>query len=247
MCRHLAYIGPARTVADVVTAGENSLFRQSWAPTDMRGGGTVNADGFGVAWWPDGDDTVARYRSQSPIWTDPAVMEMMPRVWASAVVGAVRSATEGMPVHREACAPFVDGRWAFSHNGRIDGWPDSVAALAEYLPAVELLRMPALTDSALLWTLVRGRLAASPPAEALATVVTDVLETAPASRLNLLLADGTGVWATAVDHALSVWVDESSVLVASEPLDRRDGWVSVPDGHLVEARPGHVNVVELNR
>ncbi|MFF0816062.1 ergothioneine biosynthesis protein EgtC [Rhodococcus sp. NPDC003318] len=245
MCRHVGYLGPSRTVAEVLTEGPHSLLRQSWAPADMRGGGTINADGFGVAWWPGGGETVAAYRNAAPIWTDPAVVGILTQVRSSGVVAAVRSATVGMPITADACAPFTDGRWAFSHNGRIDGWPESVAALAEWLPAVELLKMPALTDSALLWTLVRRRLGTSSPADALREVVAEVLEAAPTSRLNLLLCDGAGVWATAVDHALSVRVDDVTAVVASEPIDDRDGWVTVPDGHAVEARPGHVAITEL--
>lgn len=247
MCRHLAYLGPSRTVSEVLTGGTHSVFRQSWAPRDMRGGGTINADGFGVAWWPGeggGADAVG-YHDERPIWSDPAVTGVLTQVRSTAVVAAVRSATEGMPLGRDACAPFVGGRWAFSHNGRIDGWPDSVAGLAEWLPAVELLRMPALTDSALLWTLVRRRLGASTPGEALRAVVGEVIAAAPRSRLNLLLGDGTGVWATAVDHALAVRVDDVSALVASEPVDDRDGWLAVPEGHAVAAWPGHLEITEL--
>ncbi|MFD1810819.1 ergothioneine biosynthesis protein EgtC [Rhodococcus gannanensis] len=245
MCRHLAYLGPPRAVSAVLTDGSHSLYRQSWAPDDMRGGGTINADGFGVAWWPGNGVGAVGYRNAAPIWSDPAVGGVLAQVSSSGVVGAVRSATDGMPITTEACAPFTHGPWAFSHNGRIDDWPDSVAALAEWLPAVELLRMPALTDSALLWTLVHRRLAASSPGDALRQVVGSVLEAAPGSRLNLLLSDGAGIWATAVDHALSVRVDDRHVIVASEPVDDEDGWVEVPDLHSVEAWPGHLQITEI--
>ena len=70
MCRHLAYLGPATPVAGVLRAGATSLLTQSYAPRDMRGGGTVNADGWGVAWWGEdatGAGGVHRYRSERPI------------------------------------------------------------------------------------------------------------------------------------------------------------------------------------
>ncbi|MFD1052224.1 ergothioneine biosynthesis protein EgtC, partial [Kibdelosporangium lantanae] len=51
MCRHLGYIGPAMPISTLVLDPEHSLLRQSWAPTDMRHGGTINADGFGVGWF----------------------------------------------------------------------------------------------------------------------------------------------------------------------------------------------------
>ncbi|MFD4183272.1 ergothioneine biosynthesis protein EgtC [Rhodococcus sp. NPDC058514] len=262
MCRHLGYLGPPRAVGELIGAGSHSLRTQSWAPRDMRGGGTINADGFGAAWWGNGGaadrdaaggggaglgvmDTVTAYRNPAPIWTDPAIEGVLGQVHASAILAAVRSATVGMPLERAACAPFTGDGWALSHNGRIEGWPGSVAALAEWLPAVELLRMPALTDSALLWTLVRRRLEQGAPEDALCSVVADVLEASPQSRLNLLLGNGSELWATTVYHSLSVKVDETSAMVASEPIDDDPGWRAVPDGHLVHARPGHLNITEL--
>src|SRR3954453_7002148 len=56
MCRHLGYIGPAVPISTLVLDPEHSLLRQSWAPTDMRHGGTINADGFGVGWFAEEPD-----------------------------------------------------------------------------------------------------------------------------------------------------------------------------------------------
>jgi iron(II)-dependent oxidoreductase len=131
----------------------------------------------------------------------------------------------GTPVTATAAAPFAGGRWLFSHNGVVRGWPGSVADLAAVLPVVDLLTLDAPTDAALLWALVRHRLrAGDDPGAVLASVVTAVEAAAPGSRLNLLLTDGGCVWATAHDHALSVRVDASSALVASEPTDDHPDW-----------------------
>lgn len=243
MCRHLGYLGPERSIAKLLTTGENSLVKQSWAPRDMRGGGTINADGFGVAWW--GGSRLYRYRSAMPIWSDPAVGETLSGVRSGAVFAAMRSATEGMPVERGACAPFVDGRWAFSHNGVVRGWPDSLAALAVHLPMTDLLRLEAPTDSAVLWLLLRQELRTRKPEAALMELVRSVATAAPGSRLNLLLGDGHQLWATTWDHALSVWVDDQRAVVASEPFDARPEWRAVPDRHLVCARPGHLIVTPI--
>ncbi|HSK60425.1 MAG TPA: ergothioneine biosynthesis protein EgtC, partial [Actinomycetospora sp.] len=112
--------------------------------------------------------------------------------------------------------------------------------LAATLAAVDLLTMEAATDSALLWALVRARIAADKdPADAVAGVVADALAAAPGSRLNLLLSDGAQVVATAVDHALSCRTHpDGGVTVASEPLDDDPAWVAVADGSLLVARPG---------
>ncbi|PJT50014.1 class II glutamine amidotransferase, partial [Streptomyces albidoflavus] len=71
MCRHLAYVGPALPLGELVSAPEHSLFRQSWAPRHQRYG-TVNADGFGLGWYAPGDPVPARYRRAGPIWADPS-------------------------------------------------------------------------------------------------------------------------------------------------------------------------------
>lgn len=240
MCRHLAYLGPPATLAALLLDPPHSLRHQSYAPADMRGGGTINVDGFGAAWYPAGAREPVRYRSEKPIWSDTGFAALAGATAAPAVLAAVRSATVGMPVTVGAAAPFVDGPFAFSHNGRVPGWPDAVAGLAAELPVTDLMTLDAPTDAALLWALVRHRLrAGKEPGETLADVVTAVAAAAPGSRLNLLLTDGAGIWATTWYHALSVRVLPDAVVVASEPLDELPGWTEVPDRHLVVARPGH--------
>src|ERR1035438_9234042 len=61
MCRHLAYLGPPVTLREVICDPPFGLMRQAWAPRRQRHG-TVNADGFGVGWYADGDPDPARYR-----------------------------------------------------------------------------------------------------------------------------------------------------------------------------------------
>jgi glutamine amidotransferase len=207
----------------------------------MRGGGTVNADGFGVGWYPTTRPGAAtRYRSDRPLWADASFAELAEVTESGALLAAVRSATVGMPVVSTASAPFTDGHWLFSHNGVVRGWPESVAEAAAALPVTDLLTLDAPTDSALLWALVRHRLrAGAPPGAVLAEVAAEVAAAAPGSRLNLLLTDGAQVHATAWSHGLSVLVEPDAVTVASEPHDELPGWTPVPDGHLLSARPGH--------
>ncbi|MFD5581392.1 class II glutamine amidotransferase, partial [Streptomyces pseudogriseolus] len=65
MCRHLAYVGPAEPLGALLTGPPHGLYRQSWAPRRQRHG-TVNADGFGVGWYADGDPVPARYPPAGP-------------------------------------------------------------------------------------------------------------------------------------------------------------------------------------
>lgn len=254
MCRHLAWLGAAVDLAALLLDPPHSLLRQSYAPADMRGGGTINADGFGAGWYPAHDHPAqdggpaapVRYRNAAPIWTDTAFAALARTVRSGAVLAAVRSATVGMAVTDTACAPFTAGRWLFSHNGVVTGWPHSMAGLAARLPVTDLLTLDAPTDSALLWALVRHRLAAGQtPGYALAGVVTDVLAAAPGSRLNLLITDGVTIVATAVYHALWVRAGAQGVLVSSEPTDQAAEWRPVPEGHLLTATASGVDVAPI--
>lgn len=250
MCRHLAYLGPPTTLAALIVEPPHGLLRQSWAPVDMRGGGTINADGFGAGWYPAPGADAARYRSDRPMWSDASFAAIAPVTSSHGVLAAVRSGTVGMPVVSTAAAPFAAGRWLFSHNGVIRGWPGSVAALAGRLPVVDLLTLDAPTDSALLWALVRhGLSSGADPAQVLADTVHAVSAAAPGSRLNLLLTDGATIWATAWDHALAVRVTGSgpaaTATVVSEPHDQLPGWIEVPDRNLLIAVPGQYRVEPL--
>jgi gamma-glutamyl hercynylcysteine S-oxide hydrolase len=236
MCRHLAYLGPPLSLRDLLFDPPHSLLRQSWAPRDMRGGGTINADGFGVGWYPHGGGAPVRYRRAQPMWSDPTIADLAAVTSTGAVLAAVRSATVGMAVVDAAAAPFAEGRWLFSHNGVVRGWPDSVVPLAAALPVRDLLTLDASTDSALLWALVRHRLRRGvEPARAVAETVSAVAAAAPGSRLNLLLTDGHTVIASVAGHALALRTTPTSVLLASEPHDDEPGWHEVPEGQLVAA------------
>ncbi|GAA4736933.1 ergothioneine biosynthesis protein EgtC [Phytohabitans rumicis] len=244
MCRHLAYLGPPVSLAALLLDPPHGLLRQSWAPRDMRGGGTINADGFGVGWFtPHGP---VRYRRASPMWSDPGFAELARVVKTKATLAAVRSATVGMPVAEGACAPFGEGDWLFSHNGVVKGWPHSVAKLAERLPVTDLLTLEAPTDAALLWALVRHRLrGGADPAAALATTVAEVTAAAPGSRLNLLLTGGRRAYATTAGHSLSIQARTGAVTIASEPSDDDPAWQTVPDRRLLVADPLTYTVEDL--
>lgn len=241
MCRHFAYLGPPTTLASLVLDPPHSLYRQSWAPADMRGGGSVNADGFGIGWYADG--AVVRYRRSVPIWADESLPALAASIQSSAVLAAVRNGTVGSPLTEIAVAPFVKDQWLFSHNGLISGWPGSMSKLAESLPVSELLTLDAPMDSALLWALVQDRLHLGAP-EAVASVVGDVAAAAPDSRLNILLTDGEQIVATTWTHSLWTCRTTDSVTVSSEPW-ATTGWEEIPDHSLLLATKSTLAVTPL--
>ncbi len=244
MCRHLAYLGPEVALGSVLVDPPAALFRQSWEPR-RQVSGVVNADGFGVGWYAAADSVPARYRRDRPIWADDAFADLARVVRSGAFVAAVRSATPGMALGEAAAAPFTSGRWLFSHNGAIEGYPQSAGKLAAALDPGRLLGLAAGSDAALLWGLLLDRLERSAdPAEAVADVV-GLTETHCRGRLNLLLADGEQVVATAVGNSLSWLARDGAVVVASEPHDADPRWIPVPDRSLVIATPEHVDVRPL--
>lgn len=236
MCRHIAFLGPALPLGQLLVEPAHGLFRQSWAPRRQRYG-TVNADGFGVGWYAEGDPVPARYRRPGPIWADLSFADLARVVRSGAILAAVRDATEAGADGEAAAAPFASGPWLFSHNGAVRGWPGTLAPLAQTLPAAELLSLAARCDSALVWALVLHRLRDGDElGQALADTVAEVAEAAPDSRLNLLLTDGETIAATAWGDTLWYLAEPGRrTVVASEPYDDDPHWREVPDHTLLAA------------
>jgi gamma-glutamyl hercynylcysteine S-oxide hydrolase len=270
MCRHMAYLGPPASLRSVLLDPPHSLYRQAWAPRLQRHG-TVNADGFGIGWYADGDPVPARYRQGVPIWGDPSLPDLARVIRSGAVLAAVRSATPGTATGAEAAAPFGSDTWLFSHNGVAHGWRDWVAQAAAASnprpgggnpqpgapgtggPAF-LSSLEALVDSAFLWALTLERLRAGQAmGAALAGTIAAVEAAGGTGRFNFLLTDGRSIAATACGdtlwyrRAVNPAAGESwaSVTVASEPSDDEPGWTEVPDRHLLACTALEVSVRPL--
>ncbi len=228
MCRHLAWLGAPRTVASLVLDPEHALLRQSYQPR-RQSHGLMNADGWGVGFLVPGQLAPVRWRSSRPLWSDASFASVAPVLSSGCVLAAVRSATPGMPTDESAAAPFTDGRWLLSHNGRVDR--DVLPSYAE---------AESVCDSAVL----AAHVFAQGP-DHLAKIVTEVARLDPSARLSLLLTDGTRILATTWGDSLSYLVDTDGVVVASEPFDEDPRWVDVPDRHLLEVTHDGVTVTSL--
>ena len=239
MCRHLAYVGAPVRLGALLVDPEHSLYEQAWRPRHQDRG-VVNADGFGVGWYVDGDPVPARHRGAGPMWTDETFADLARVIHSTAVLAAVRSATVGMPGGQAAAAPQRGGRFLFSHNGSLDDWPSGKLAAA--VPPERLIQMEAPTDSALLWTLVRERLEAG---AAMGPALADVVREAGDGRLNLLLTDGLAIAATRCGPSLWFLASNGGVVVASEPHGPADRWREVPDRHLLIAAHNGVEVTPI--
>jgi glutamine amidotransferase len=227
MCRHLAWLGAPRTVSSLVLDAPCGLLRQSYAPRRQKRG-LLNADGWGVGLYgPSG--AVARWRSARPLWSDASFASIAPLLSSGAVLAAVRSTTVGMPPDETAAAPFTDGRWLLSHNGKV-----SRAALPLSLAA------ESTCDSAML----AAHVFASGPTEVVATL-RSVAAADPDAQLNVLMTDGEQILGVTWGDELSYLVEPDGIVVASEPWDDDPRWIDVPDRHLIRVNPAGVTVTDL--
>lgn len=247
MCRHLAYLGPPATLRSVLIDPPSGLYRQAWAPR-RQAHGTVNADGFGVGWYAEGDPVPARYRRAGPIWGDPSLLDLSRVTRTAAILAAVRSATAGTALGEEAAAPFAAGPWLFSHNGVLARWRELAQQGTVTETGPSLVTLEALVDSAYLWALVLARLRAGlPPADALTATITAVEAAGGSGRFNFLLTDGAAITATACGDTLWYRRRDDGVTVASEPGDDQPGWIEVPGRHVLTATPASVRLRPLDR
>lgn len=240
MCRHFAWLGRPRTLADLVFGPSYGLPQQAARPRWQREG-IINTDGFGVGWYPVGPAGSApralRYRRTGPIWADGGFRVMAEAAASGCVLGAVRSATPGMPVEEAATAPFTDGRHLLSHNGHLD--------IATARPLLAPGRVPeSSSDSPLLAAILWQRLEHRPLSTALVDLVGEIVGADEKACMNVLATDGERIVATVWGETLCYREEEDGVLVASEPHD--DGpWTTVPDRSVLFADPMSVNIKQL--
>ncbi len=229
MCRHLAWLGAARSLQDLVVDQPHSLYEQSWAPR-MQRHGTINVDGFGAGWYSPDRDAPVRYRRAQPIWTDASFASLAPTISSSCVLAAVRSATPGTAQDETASAPFTHDRWLFSHNGRLADWPAARAGLWPRAADVPDARAP--VDSALLFGLaVAAWQQGAPLADGLAESVLAARKHG-GGRLTLLATDGSALAGVVSGEPMHVRQGEDGWLIASEPDD--DGpWRELDDDTVV--------------
>lgn len=206
----------------------HGLLRQSYAPRRQQRG-LVNADGWGVGFFATGITEPVRWRSTRPLWSDEAFASVAPVLSSGAVLAAVRSATVGMPVDERATAPFTDGRWLLSHNGRVDRAALPADSAAE-----------SVCDSALLAAHVFDH-----GPENAADTIREVAERDPSAVLNLLLTDGTQMVGLTWGDPLSYLLEPDGLLVASEPWDDDPRWVDVPDRHVLRVGPAGLTITDL--
>ena len=122
MCRWLAYSGEALKPAELILDAQHSLVAHSL--NSPLGAETVNGDGFGFGWYPEGSTAgsiPALFHSIEPAWNDENLRELTNSIASPLFFGHVRAAG-GPPIQRTNCHPFRHENWMFMHNGFLDGF-----------------------------------------------------------------------------------------------------------------------------
>ena len=202
MCRFVFYMGEPLSLADLVTRPENSLINQSVRARERPE--PLNGDGFGLAWYVDGQRRPARFRSLTPAWSN-ANLDELARVMSSrCILAHVRAATGGnFEVAEANCHPFRHGRYTLMHNGSIRSFRQIRRPLMQRLSDRNFGSIRGTTDTEHIFALIAEHLG-EPDGESSCEQLGEALhrgiqaihelidEHAPGSHvyLNLLLSDG---------------------------------------------------------
>jgi glutamine amidotransferase len=234
VCRHLAWLGVPRPLAEFVTYPTHSLVVQSYSARELLRG-SVCADGFGIGWYPHGLFVPARYRRAEPIWADSDLGGFAEAVESRAIIAAIRNGTPGIPGGVASTQPVAAEGLLASHNGYIQDFPRHARRLRDGLSDNMYAALTGESDSETFLLLAveharrEGDLVAG-----LESATEHVLRTAPGSALCVVMTDGRELVAArmADDQACdSLYVRRSAdgVAVASEPLDADGGWHALPE------------------
>lgn len=249
MCRMLAYHGPAMRLGALIEDPPHSLVVQSYKPAETITS-NVNADGYGMAWYPGGaDGTPCVVTSLMPIWADRNLRELGRTIVASRILASVRNATPDMPIAQDANQPFASGRVLFMHNGYIQSFRRAMMRrLRDSLDDEFYVAIQTSTDSEHLFALLMNALANNggslPGAvrESVARVRGWAVESGLVATLNFIVTDGettVACRASTVPPAPSLYVVEDhpafpgAVMVASEPIVPGESWRPIGEGTLV--------------
>ena len=111
MCRLLGYVSTRPTaVTDVLGPEGFDTFTALTA---------VHCDGWGMAWHDPTDGATQATSSPDSAADDSRYRELADQALGPAGLVHLRWATGGLPVSPENTHPFVDGEYAFAHNGHV--------------------------------------------------------------------------------------------------------------------------------
>ncbi|AOU97232.1 ergothioneine biosynthesis protein EgtC [Acidihalobacter yilgarnensis] len=252
MCRIAAYLGPEIPLERLLIDPEHSLLIQSWAPRELRFA-RLNADGFGFGWF-DREGQPEIYLNPAPIWADHNLPTLARTLRSDLWLAMVRSATPGFGNHIANTQPYRDGELLFTHNGYIERFRETARPILQRELSAEIESgILGNTDSEYIFALIRQLLTDDEELAIEAAIgealglIGDWAGEGGTALLNLVISDGERVYAArhAVNGecpSLYYSIDderfpEGAQLVASEPLNDRAFWQTVPEHHILILDP----------
>ena len=244
MCRWIAYRGKTTALEHYVTEPAHSLISQSIHALESTA--SINGDGFGLGWYGKHPEP-GLYREIRPAWSDENLRYLCRHLQSHLFFAHVRAAT-GTAITRVNCHPFACGKWLFMHNGFLGNWNRWRRHVETLIPDELYPSRVGTTDSEAIFLAMLGAGVVDPVAAAkktLATLTGIVTQNEPGDRFRFTaaLSDGQDLYAfrySVNDHANTLYYRETEggIVIVSEPFDRDEDWITVPEDSAVIAKAG---------
>jgi glutamine amidotransferase len=201
MCRWLAYSGAALTPSTLILETKHSLVAQSL--NSPMGKETVNGDGFGLGWYPEGHplgSAPALFRSIEPAWHDENLRELTRAVESKLFFAHVRAAA-GPPIQQTNCHPFRHDNWMFMHNGALRQFSMMKRDIELTVDPSLFAEIHGTTDSEALFYLALTMGLAEDPIGAMGRAIREVERLAETLSIpnpvqgTFAVSDGSSIWA----------------------------------------------------
>lgn len=242
MCRWLAWSGCERYFEDFIFSSDHSLLDQSREALFCKS--TINADGYGLAWYSQRDDEPCVYKSVLPAWADANLQQISHHTSSKNFLAHVRAST-GSSVSHGNCHPFKYKNLCFMHNGQIGGYETFRKKLDSMISEELYNCRQGTNDSEAIFLIALSLGLSSRPIEAMSEAVHQSTElarrygSAPYMRFAGCWSDGKRLFAARYasdDNAPSLYycVEKGKgTVIASEPLDtaNRHDWTQLHSGN----------------
>ena len=250
MCRLAGFLGQQITLDDLVKGPPHGLYHQSYAARELETS-VVSADGWGAAWYLEGDPVPCIYRSTLPIWGDANAPELGRAVSSRCFLAAVRSATDPLGIAMHNTQPFRFEALTFVHNGYVERFRETLRRTVSHSVSDHVYnQVVGDTDSEHLFALVAERwsqaTSVSPKRRLLDAVCDAVLdmkrlasERALRALCTVVVSDGrymVAVRTACGARSPTLYCRQAAnggVWFASEPLDQKAGWQPVAEDSVI--------------
>ncbi|KYQ92969.1 putative glutamine amidotransferase [Tieghemostelium lacteum] len=150
MCRFIYYLGPPTKLSTIISEPSHGLINQSLHSTCP--GLTLNADGFGVAWYNDFSAIPGVFKDITPAWSNINLRQLAKSTKSSCIMAHVRAASAGAIVNTN-CHPFTFKNLSFMHNGTITYFSKLKRSILSMLSDTAFEMIKGTTDSEVLFAL----------------------------------------------------------------------------------------------